>query len=224
MGLFITVEGGEYTGKTSVVVPGLARFFKKKGIPVLVSREPGGTPKAEAIRQTIFQKMAEGVPQDKLAALFMQARQNHLKEKVVPFLGEKKERRGVVILDRFIDSTRVYQGLEGGVALDKIRALEKKYVGGYFPDITIILYFPDDVFSKVLNTRMRKTRQTTAWDNHALEIQRQRQKYYLTLPELAKQWGEERLFIPIDASKTKEAVSSKVISAVAPQFTTYFGN
>ena len=73
MGLFITVEGSDYTGKTSTVIPGLQIAIINKGLPVLVSREPGGTIQGEHIRQQIFEKKAAGASAFELAVLFNQA-------------------------------------------------------------------------------------------------------------------------------------------------------
>lgn len=216
MGLLITIEGGEYTGKTSVVVPGLVEYIKARGIPVLSSREPGGTQKAEKLREIIFEKAKEGAPASELALYFNKARKIHLEEQVIPFLGAKKERRGVVVLDRYLDSTRVYQGLEGGVPLDIIRKLEEEYVRNYFPDLTIVLYFLEDLFERVLSERMKSERQTTSWDNHSVQTHLKRQRYYLQLPSLAKKWGETRQFVLIDAGKEKKTVIQNVIDVCKP--------
>ncbi len=222
MGLLITVEGGEYTGKTSVVVPGLARYFEKKGIPVLVSREPGGTVEAEKMRKVIFEKMRTGAPQEELAELFMKARQIHLKERIIPFLGEHKQKNVVMILDRYLDSTRVYQGLEGGVSLEKIRQLERKYIDNYYPDLTLILFFPQEKFEATLKARMNDQRETTAWDNHTINRHQKRQDHYLTLPALSKKWGENRHFVLIDASQSPEVVVAKAIEARLPLVMNHF--
>lgn len=216
MGLFITVEGGEYTGKTSVVIPGLLKFFDWLSIPVESSREPGGTTQAELLRAKIFEKSKNGADSEELAILFNQARKHHLEEKIIPFLGSKKQLPKALIVDRYIDSTRVYQGLEGGVAMSKIIDLEKNYVGDFLPDITLILYFPADRFDSLFADRSAQQREKTTWDMDSLEKHKQRQSYYLQLPNIAIMQNEHRHFFTIDAGKRKTEVLRQCITAIAP--------
>ena len=223
MGLLITIEGGEYTGKSSVVVPGLVAYIKALEIAVLASREPGGTKKGEELRALIFEKAKAKAPASQLALYFNKARKIHLEEQVIPYLGHKKEKRAVVVLDRYLDSTRVYQGLEGGVPLEYLRKLEHESVDGYFPDLTIILYFPEDSFETILQKRMKSERQTTSWDNNSFQIQLKRQHYYLMLPQLAKEWGETRQFALVDAAQEKKSVVQDVIEACKPLLKREFG-
>lgn len=218
MGLLITVEGGEFTGKTSVVIPGLEEIFEKSGFEVLTSREPGGTPKGEEIRQTIFRRLKQGASPEELAILFNQGRKIHLDEIIIPFLGPDRNltdqdgRQRIVLLDRYLDSTRVYQGLEAGVNQEKIRELENEYVGDWYPDETLILYFPEEKFNAAFMSRKQiaeqeiNNRDKTLWDEGELSKHLLRQRYYLSLPELSKQWGEQRAFHLIDASGTPSEV------------------
>lgn len=216
MGLLITVEGGEFVGKSSVVAPYIKTFFEKKGMEALVSREPGGTPEGERIRQLIFKRLKEGAPTKELTLLFYKARVIHLNDIVIPFLGKKKEQNRVVILDRYIDSTRIYQGVLGGVPLKEIHELDKKYIKGYIPDITFILYFPEDVFEKTFLERQRmadkeiNNRDKTVWDSENLQTHLKKQRAYLTLPEIAKQFGEKRVFIKINAAQTPGGVRNEI--------------
>lgn len=219
MGLLITIEGGEYTGKTSLVIPGLLKVFRDAGICVKTSREPGGTKRGEELRKKIFKRHAEGALQDELALLFNKARRVHLQEVIMPTLGIHLEKDAVLVLDRYLDSTRVYQGLEGGVSLDKIFKLEQEYVGDFFPDLTLILYFRDKIFDKVFAIRQAyerankdSSRDVTTWDDGKIAAHRARQKLYLTLPELAKQNGERRAFAKIDASASPVEVIRKCVS------------
>jgi len=216
MGLFITIEGGEYTGKTSVVIPGLTSKLKELGITVETSREPGGTVEAEKIRAEIFRKSASGAKASELAELFNIARKLHLHEKIIPFLGKKKEESRVLILDRYLDSTRVYQGLEGGVPLETIYKLEDSYIDNYFPDLTLILYFPLDRFDDVFEKRTQTEREKTTWDSDSLDKHKKRQEFYLQLPQIAKSQGENRSFLLIDASKDKNEVVDECIKACLP--------
>ena len=216
MGLFITVEGSDYTGKTSTVIPGLQIAIINKGLPVLVSREPGGTIQGEHIRQQIFEKKAAGASAFELAVLFNQARAIHLNEKIITFLGKKKEKRAIVILDRYLDSTRVYQGYEGGVAMKEIFALEKKHIHDYLPDLTLILYFPKEVFLSELKKRLSDDRQRNSWDKDSYKFQLKRQQYYLKLPKLAQIRKENRNFLLINAAQPKVKVVKDCINGCQP--------
>lgn len=210
MGLLITVEGGEYTGKTSVVLPTIKQYFEQKNVPVLVSREPGGTPEGEKIREEIFEKVKNNADSNELALLFNKARRIHLDNVIIPFLGAHKEKKSVVVLDRYLDSTRVYQGMQYGVPQETLTQLEKEYVQGFLPDITFILYFPEPVFEQTLIDRQKNDREQTAWDMENNEKHLIRQRYYLQLPALAKKMGENRIFIPLDASGSKESIEKNI--------------
>jgi dTMP kinase len=218
MGLLIAIEGDDYVGKTTVAVPGLRATLSDCGFPVLVSREPGGSPEAEQIRQEIFTKAQGETSQEELARLFNKARRIHLEQVIKPFLGEQKEKQGVVILDRYMDSTRVYQGLEGKLPMETIYELEKEFVGGYFPDLTFILYFPKEKMRKMMQIRQQlaeeelgsEHRDKTVWDESTIEVHEKRQEYYLQLEELAKKHGERRYFNFIDASLSPFEIIQKL--------------
>jgi dTMP kinase len=136
-GRFITLEGGEGTGK-STLARALARRFKARGIPCLVTREPGGSPRAEEIRNAILSGFAKDLGAAPEALLFSAARIDHLDATIRPAL-----QRGVfVVCDRFVDSTRAYQGTLGKLDPKFIRALERVVVGPTMPDLTFILDLP----------------------------------------------------------------------------------
>lgn len=134
-GRFITLEGGEGTGK-STLAQGLARKLKGAGIRVVLTREPGGTPLAEAARALLLHP-PEGESWSPLseALLVNAARRDHLEKLIRPALA----RGEWVICDRFADSTRVYQSINGGVAQDALRMLEDQVVGEDGPDVTLVL-------------------------------------------------------------------------------------
>ena len=106
--------------------------------------------------------------------------------------GKNKEKNTIALIDRYASTTRVLQGAEGGVPQIRLRQMEDEYAHNFFPDLTFILYFPDNVFEQTLNSRRQKyhlahhQRDKTPWDNSHISIHLQRQKYYLTLPEIAK--------------------------------------
>lgn len=142
---FITFEGGEGVGK-STQVRRLANRLAEHGVSVVRTREPGGTPKAEAIRSFILQGKPESWGVGAEAVLFAAARLDHVNELIAPSLAAGKW----VICDRFADSTRAYQGLTGGVEDKLIDALEHLALNGHTPDLTVILDMdPDIAFERV---------------------------------------------------------------------------
>lgn len=142
---FITFEGGEGVGK-STQVRLLANRLAEHGISAVRTREPGGTPKAEAIRSFILQGKPESWGVGAEAVLFAAARLDHVNELIAPSLAAGKW----VICDRFADSTRAYQGLTGGVEDKLIDALEHLALNGHTPELTVILDMdPDIAFERV---------------------------------------------------------------------------
>jgi len=131
---FITFEGGEGVGKSTQVRRLLARLARA-GVAAVRTREPGGTPKAEAIRSFILQGRSESWGAGAEAVLFASARLDHVQALIKPSLASNKW----VISDRFIDSTRAYQGLTGGVDDTLISALETLAMDGHRPDLTVVL-------------------------------------------------------------------------------------
>ena len=147
---FLTFEGGEGVGK-STQVKRLAARLSDIGISAVRTREPGGTPKAEAIRSFILQGKPESWGVGSEAVLFAAARLDHVNQLVAPSLESGKW----VICDRFADSTRAYQGLTGGVDDRLIDALEFLALNGHTPDLTIILDMdPDIAFDRVRRRAM----------------------------------------------------------------------
>jgi dTMP kinase len=136
-GRFITFEGGEGTGKSTQAAL-LAQRLRALGIPVTLTREPGGSPGAEIIRHVILSGAAKPLGPDAEAILFAAARDDHIRNTILPAL----ERGRWVISDRFTDSTRVYQGTLGNVDPKLIHGLERVTVGDLKPDVTFILDLP----------------------------------------------------------------------------------
>jgi dTMP kinase len=139
-GRFITFEGGEGTGKSSHAAM-LAERLQARGISVRLTREPGGTIGAEVIRHVLLSGAAQPFGPSAEAILFAAARDDHLNLVIRPAL----ERGEWVICDRFIDSTRVYQGILGRVPPPIIRALERIVVEDTMPDLTFVLDVPAEV-------------------------------------------------------------------------------
>jgi dTMP kinase len=142
---FITFEGGEGVGK-STQVKRLLVNLNRCGIEAVRTREPGGTPKAEATRSFILQGRSESWGAGGEAVLFAAARLDHVNQLIAPNLKNGRW----VISDRFHDSTRAYQGLTGGVDDKLIAALEELALNDHAPDLTIILDMdPELAFKRV---------------------------------------------------------------------------
>ena len=139
-GHFITFEGGEGSGK-STHARLLAERLKALGIETVLTREPGGSPGAEIIRHILLSGLAKPLGAETEAILFAAARDDHVRTMIRPALDAGKW----VICDRFINSTRVYQGALGKVDAKLIRGLERVTVGGAMPDLTFILDVPATV-------------------------------------------------------------------------------
>lgn len=138
-GRFITLEGGEGAGK-STQARLLAERLTALGHEVVLTREPGGSPGAEAIRALLVTGEADRWSAVAETLLMYAARRDHLERLIRPAL----ERGAWVICDRFMDSTRAYQGAAGGTSQSLIVALEREVLEGLLPDATIILDLPVD--------------------------------------------------------------------------------
>ncbi|HEV2365957.1 MAG TPA: dTMP kinase [Caulobacteraceae bacterium] len=136
-GAFITFEGGEGTGKSTHAAR-LAERLRAIGRDVVLTREPGGSPGAEAIRRLLVEGPAERWSAVSETLLLYAARRDHIERLIAPALSAGK----TVICDRFADSTRAYQGAAGGAPAALIQALEDQTLGGLRPDLTLILDLP----------------------------------------------------------------------------------
>lgn len=139
-GLFITIEGGEGVGK-STNIDFIARRLKQQAIPFILTREPGGTPLAEDIRQLLLTPREEGVAENTELLLMFAARAQHIAEVIEPALA----RGEWVVCDRFTDATFAYQGGGRGIPMAKIADLEQWVQGDLRPDFTVLLDAPVEV-------------------------------------------------------------------------------
>ena len=139
-GHFITFEGGEGSGKSTHAAT-LAQRLKSLGLEVVLTREPGGSTGAEIIRHILLSGIAKPLGAETEAILFAAARDDHVRNTILPAL----EAGHWVICDRFIDSTRVYQGALGNVDQRLIRSLERVTVGSAVPELTFILDVPAQI-------------------------------------------------------------------------------
>lgn len=139
-GLFITLEGPEGAGK-STNRDYLAEHLRSHGLDVLLTREPGGTPLAERIRELLLAPSDEKMDADTELLLVFAARAQHLAEVIRPALA----RGAVVLCDRFTDATYAYQGGGRGLSVERIATLEHFVQGGLQPDLTLLFDLPVEV-------------------------------------------------------------------------------
>ncbi len=132
-GYFITLEGGEGTGKSTQIAL-LVEKLKATGLQVVETREPGGSEGAEKIRQLLVTGNPQSWSPVAEALLISAARDDHLRRVIAPAIDDGK----FVVCDRFIDSTTAYQGVGGGVNSEFLKVLETHVVGKFIPDLTLI--------------------------------------------------------------------------------------
>jgi dTMP kinase len=133
-GKFISLEGGEGTGK-STQVRALAEALRARGLEVVETREPGGSDGAEKIRGLLLEGTDERWGTKAEALLFAAARADHVQKLILPAL----ERGAWVLTDRFVDSSLAYQGGAGGLGIEAVRAINNFAIGDCFPDRTLVL-------------------------------------------------------------------------------------
>ncbi|MEE2524955.1 dTMP kinase [Hyphobacterium sp. HN65] len=138
-GLFVTLEGGEGSGK-STLARALDEALSAAGHSVVMTREPGGTPGAEQIRQLLVCGDASRWSAKTEALLFYAARTDHVEKVIRPAI----EAGQIVICDRFSDSTMAYQGAAGGVPLDELKQLHALVLGDFKPDLTLLIDLDPD--------------------------------------------------------------------------------
>ena len=131
-----------------------------------------------------------------------------------------------MLLDRYLDTTRVYQGMVGGVPMERILALEKEYAHSFSPDLTFILYFPENIFEAIFTSRKQKSaannREHNILDEGEINHHLERQRNYLKLPDLSKELNEQRKYALIDASQTPEQVLEQMFDACKPMLNEHF--
>ncbi|MFC0472859.1 dTMP kinase [Halalkalibacter kiskunsagensis] len=170
-GLFVTVEGGEGAGKTTVLDK-IEVALKEKGYDVIRTREPGGIRIAEQIREVILDVAHTEMDSRTEALLYAAARRQHLVEKVIPALEEGK----IVLCDRFLDSSLAYQGYARGIGFDDIRAINEFAICGSLPDLT--LFFDVDPAIGLSRIKNDNEREINRLDQEKMQFHRQVRKGY----------------------------------------------
>ncbi len=202
MGLFITIEGPEGSGKTTVAKM-ITERLKMEGYPVVYTREPGGVEIAEKIRDIILDVNNTKLDPRSEALLYAASRRQHLVEKVEPALAEGK----IIICDRFIDSSLAYQGHARGLGIDEVFEMNMFAINKRLPDLTILL----DIDPQEGLNRINKNRsgELNRLDLENLSFhQKVHEGYEILKTKYAKR------FSIVDANKSKEEVFKQVLDLV----------
>ena len=150
MGYFITFEGGEGTGKTTIINY-ISKYLESKGYNVVSTREPGGIDIAEQIRSIILDIKNTKMDYRTEALLYAASRTQHLAEKVIPALKENK----IVLCDRYLDSSLVYQGIARGLGIENVLKVNM-FATEYMPDITFFIDVKPEICFKRLKDNNRE--------------------------------------------------------------------
>jgi dTMP kinase len=204
-GCFFSFEGPDGAGKTTIIAK-LEIFLREKGFAVLSTREPGGVRIAEAIRSIILNPDHTEMDGRTEALLYAAARRQHLLEKIIPAV----EAGNIVLCDRFVDSSLVYQGFARGLGVDEILQINQFAIDGYFPSLTI--YFDIDPKIGLERIQKNKQREINRLDMESLSFHYKVREGYL---KLAERFSER--IITIDASKTIDEVFAMTVTAIMKQ-------
>ncbi len=199
-GKFISIEGGDGSGKTTIL-NGLKEILDKKGIDYIITREPGGVPISEDIRNIILDNKNTEMDDRTEALLFAAARRQHLVEKILPALSSGK----LVIVDRFIDSSIAYQGHARKIGVDAVRSINEFAIADNYPDRTIYIDI-DPLLA--LNRVKQNGREENRLDLEKIEFHKLVREGYLNLCE-----SEDRMVL-IDGSKEVEPLVRDVYEAL----------
>ena len=202
MSLFITFEGGEGSGKSSALRL-LDEKLRAEGFQTVLTREPGGTPIAEQIRNVILDRANTAMDARTEALLYAASRRQHLVEKVWPAIKEGK----LVLCDRYLDSSLAYQGGARGLGIDEVLNVNLFATEGTFPDLTLLF----DIEPELGLERIAKNaqREVNRLDLEKIEFHRGVRATFLSL---AKRYPER--FVVLDASKSLEEVVEDAYQAI----------
>lgn len=204
-GIFITIEGPDGSGKTTIINM-LAKNLVEQGFDVMATREPGGIEIAEQIRKVILDTNNTAMDSRTEALLYAAARRQHLAEKVKPALEEGK----IVLCDRFVDSSLAYQGYARGLGIDEVYSINKFAIEDMMPQLT--LYFDISPELGLERINKNKGREVNRLDLENLDFHKKVQEGYMILAERFS----DRI-VKIDASRELEAVYKEAESKIKGQ-------
>jgi dTMP kinase len=203
-GKFITIEGGEGVGKSTQIVA-LRDLLAARGIEVVFTREPGGTRRAERIRELLLETSDEAMPGICELLLMFAARSTHIENVIRPALA----RGAWVVCDRFTDATYAYQGGGRGLPLEHIAALEKLVQRDLQPDLTLLLDAPLDISSARASARNAAAGSSDRFEHEQREFFERVRATYLDRARV-----EPNRFVLIDAAASVEGVTQSVRHAI----------
>lgn len=196
-GLFITFEGGEGAGKTTQI-----RRLAQSLPNAVITREPGGTPEGDALRNVFIEQKGHEWPPRALLLLMFSARVLHTEKFIRPSLAQGK----TVICDRYTDSTRVYQGYAGEVPLADIEQIKQASIGNFEPDLTFILDIKPEEGLK--RTAIRSGNGDT-FEAKGLAFHEKLRQGYLTI---AKE-NPSRCVV-IDATQDEDSIAAQILKEI----------
>ena len=200
--MFITLEGPEGSGKTTAVEAAVKRL-QEMGYEIVRTREPGGTPIAEQIRNVILDKGNTAMDPRTEALLYAASRRQHLVEKVWPALKEGK----IVICDRYLDSSLAYQGGARGLGVDNILNINLFATENTWPDLTLLFDIKPELGLARINANA--DREVNRLDLEKLDFHNKVRDTFL---DLAKKYPDR--FVIIDASQSREEVAKATMEAI----------
>ena len=196
-GRFIAIEGPDGSGKTSVI-QALRQKLEQNGLEVVTTREPGGSPIAEQIRQVILDVENHAMDVRTEALLYAASRRQHLVETILPNVQAGK----LVISDRFVMSSLAYQGMARGIGLDPVWAINQFAIDGQMPDLTLLVDVPAEVGLERIQAA-KGQRQYDRLDRESLAFHQRVRQTYL---DLAQDWANLEI---LDGQQSIEAVSQE---------------
>ena len=202
-GLFITFEGTEGCGK-STQINALALRLQQEGKSVLQTREPGGTPVGEAIRKLLqYDAAGKDMTPEAELLLFTASRAQLTRERILPALAEDT----IVLCDRFMDSTTVYQGVARKIDSETVNRINRFAVGDICPDLTILIDIEPEV--GMARVRSRSNGQLDRMEREAIDFFNAVRKGYLKLAE-----AEPGRFLTLNGSESISALQEQIWNAV----------
>ena len=207
-GLFITFEGGEGCGKSTQIAALKARL-EDMGKTVVQTREPGGTALGESVRNLLqYDDAGQGMSPEAELLLFAASRAQHVRELIVPAIAEGQ----IVLCDRFLDSTTVYQGVARAIDSKKVDTVNQFAIGDTMPDLTILIDLPPEI--GLARVHARSDGKLDRMENEAIEFFQAVRQGYL---DLAK--SEPKRFLVLDGSQTVEELETQIWQRVGATLT-----
>lgn len=197
-GIFITIEGMDGSGKTTQIEK-LRQLFEKTGQQVVITREPGGTKISELIRQIVLDINHPEMDDTTEMLLYAAARAQHVHQLILPSLAAGK----IVISDRYVDSSIVYQGYARGLGMEKVRLVNEIGTEKLLPEVTFFLDLDHA-------SGMQRKKQQQQLDR----LEAEKEKFHQRVREGFQRWGEQvgQRFVTIDAAASIDQIHNQIVA------------